>query len=144
MASSEHQTLLLWVARRMCADGFVVAGFDDSAVQGGFWNQLPTPFILRGHRPDAWAARPDDELIAFAEVKTAADIDNEHTLAQIKTFGKIRMKGGSPLCPLYIAVPRCEARKLDQVLIKTGLIRAHHIVRLHVPEILLGGMPCAA
>jgi hypothetical protein len=128
----------------VCADGFVVAGFDDSAVQGGFWNELPRPFMLRGHRPDSWAARQDGALLAFAEVKTAADIDNEHTLAQLGTFGNVRMKGGGPLCPLYIAVPRYEARKLDKVLIKTGLIGARHVVRMHVPEILLGGIRRAA
>jgi hypothetical protein len=128
----------------MCADGFVVAGFDDSAVQGGFWNELPTPFMLRGHRPDAWAVRRDNTLLAFAEAKTASDIDNGHTLVQLRTFGNVRMKGGGPLCPLYIAVPRCEACKLDEILIKTGLIRARHIVRLHVPEILLGGIRRAA
>jgi len=144
MPSGKHQTLLLWAARRMCADGFVVAGFDHSAVQGGFWNELPTPFMLRGHRPDAWAARQDGTLLAFAEAKTAADIDNGHTLAQVRTFGNVRMKGGGALCPLYIAVPRCEARKLDEVLIKTGLIGARHVVRLHVPEILLGDIRHAA
>lgn len=144
MPSARHQTLLLWAARRMCADGFIVAGFDDSAVQGGIWNQLPTPFMWRGYRPDAWAARPDGTLLAFAEAKTAADIDNRHTLSQLRTFGNVRMKGGGPLCPLYIAVPRCEAHKLAEVLIKTGLIGARHVVRLHVPEILLGGTSCAA
>lgn len=144
MPSGKHQTLLLWAARRMCADGFVVAGFDHSAVQGGFWNELPTPFMLRGHRPDAWAARQDGALLAFAEAKTAADIDNGHTLAQLRTFGNVRMKRGGALCPLYIAVPRCEARKLDEVLIKTGLIGARHVVRLHVPEILLGDIRHAA
>jgi hypothetical protein len=128
----------------MCADGFVIAGFDDSAVEGGFWNQLPTPFMLRGYRPDAWAARSDRTLLAFAEAKTAADIHNGHTLAQLRTFGNVRMKGGGPLCPLYIAVPRCESRKLDEVLIKTKLIGARHVMRLHVPEILLGGVRRAA
>jgi hypothetical protein len=54
------------------------------------------------------------------------------------------MKGGGLLCPLYISVPRYEARKLDEILIKTGLIRARHVVRLHVPEILLGGIRRAA
>jgi hypothetical protein len=140
MPSVKHQALLLWAARRMCAEGFIVAGFDQNAIQGGFWDDLPSPFMLKGYRPDAWAARQDGTLLAFAEAKTAADIDNGHTVAQLRTFGNVKMKGGGLLCPLYIAVPRCEVRKLDEVLIKTGLIGARHVLRLHVPEILLGGI----
>jgi hypothetical protein len=144
MPSGAHQTLLLWAVRRMCADGFIVAGFDDTATQGGAWNKLPAPFLLQGHRPDAWGARPDGMLLAFAEAKTASDINTTHTLAQLRTFGRVRMKGESAACPLYIAVPRCEVRKLDQILIKAGLAGARHIVRLPVPEILLGGTRHAA
>jgi hypothetical protein len=128
----------------MCTDGFIVAGFDNRAVQGGFWNGLPTPFMLKGYRPDAWGARQDGALLAFAEAKTAEDIDNRHTIAQLRTFGNVRMKDRGLLCPLYIAIPHSEARKLDEVLITTGLIRARHVVRLHIPEILLGGIHRAA
>ncbi len=144
MPSSVHQTLLLWAVRRMCADYFAVAGFDSAADQGGCWNELPTPFLLRGHRPDAWGATTDGALLAFAEAKAGSDINNGHTLSQIQTFGRVRMKNHGARCPLYIAVPRCEASKLDQILIKAGLAAACHIVRLHVPEVLLGGRRHAA
>jgi hypothetical protein len=40
-------------------------------------------------------------------------------------------------CPLYLAVPRSSAYDLDRVLIDTGLIGSKHIVRIHVPDILL-------
>ncbi len=142
--SLAHQTLLLWAVRRMCADGFVVAGFDATATQGGFWNGLPPPFQLKGRRPDAWGARPDRTLLAFAEAKTANDINTRHTVAQICIFGTVRMKGGATHCPLYIAVPRTETAPLDQVLIEAGLLGSPHIVRLHVPEILLGEVRHAA
>jgi hypothetical protein len=139
-----HQTLLLWAARRMFADGFVVAGFDSTAAQGGFWNGLPQPFQLKGRRPDAWGARPDRALLAFAEAKTANDINTRHTVAQLRIFGAVRMKGGTTHCPLYIAVSRAEAARLDKVLIETRLLGVSHIVRLHVPEILLGEASHAA
>jgi len=139
-----HQTLLLWAARRMCADGFVVAGFDATAGQGGFWNGLPSPFQLKGRRPDAWGVRPDWTLLAFAEAKTANDINTRHTVAQLRIFGTVRMKDGAAHCPLYIAVSRTEAARLDKVLIETGLLGSPHIVRLHVPDILLGEVRHAA
>jgi len=144
MPSSVHQTLLLWAARRMHADSFVVAGFDADADQGGQWNGLQKPFLVKGLRPDAWGASQDGALLAFAEAKTAGDIRNPHTLVQLRTFGRLRMKGTGTVCPLYVAVPRCEAGKLDKILIEAGLGVARHIVRLHVPEALLGGYRRAA
>ena len=56
-------------------------------------------------------------------------------------FRKRQDEGRRPPRPLYIAVPRCEARKLDEILIKTRLIGARHVVRLHVPEICLEKFP---
>jgi hypothetical protein len=121
----------------MCADGFFVAGFDGTAVQGGRWNGLPKPFELRGRRPDAWGAAATGSLIAFAEAKTASDILSARSIAQLCTFGAVRMKLGSLPCPLYVAVPREHASTLDKALTKAHLLGAIHIVRLHVPEALL-------
>jgi hypothetical protein len=132
-----HQALLLWAARRMQADGYVVAGFDGTAPQGGNWNLLHAPFKLGRHRPDAWGATPDGALVAFAEAKTAADILNRHTLEQLRIFGAVRMKTGSKLCALYVAVPREQAVKLDVALNRAGLLSAAHVIRMHVPEALL-------
>lgn len=132
-----HQTLLLWAARRMHADGYVVAGFDGTAPQGGNWNLLRAPFKLGGYRPDAWGVTPDSALLAFAEAKTAADILNRHTLEQLRIFGAVKMKSGSNPCALYVAVPREQASKLDAALNAAGLLNAAHIIRMHVPEALL-------
>jgi len=128
----------------MHADRFVVAGFDAEAEQGGRWNGLPKPFLIAGRRPDAWGARQQGTLLAFAEAKTAGDICNPHTLLQLRTFGRVTMKGTRTPCPLYVAVPRCEAGKLDRILIEAGLGIARHVVRLHIPEALLGGYRRAA
>jgi hypothetical protein len=120
----------------MTADGFVVAGFDGTADRGGRFNVLPKPFVLRGHRPDAWGAAEDGSLLAFAEVKSAGDILSNRTTAQLRTFGAVRMKSGS-LCPLYVAVPREAAPALDWALLAAGLASARNVIRIHVPEILL-------
>ena len=136
MAGTLHQTLLLWAARRMTADGFVVAGFDGAADRGGRFNGLPTPFVLRGRRPDAWGSGEDGSLMAFAEAKSAGDIVGNRTVDQLRTFGAVRMKNGLS-CPLYVAVPREAAPKLDWALRAAGLASTRNVIRLHVPEILL-------
>lgn len=139
VAGPAHQALLLWAARRMESDGFVVAGFDEQADQGGHWNGLAAPFSLRGRRPDAWGVNPQSHCLSFAEAKTAADIMSSRTKTQLRTFGTVRMKDGLTACPLYIAIPREQARDLDRALLATGLLTAAHVVRLHVPEVFLAG-----
>lgn len=143
MPSPAHQALLLWAARRMCVDGFDVTGFAEDADQGGAWNDLPTPFLLRGFRPDAWGIHRRQPILAFAEAKTSGDVLNEHTLNQLRTFGTIKTKQGDH-CPLYIAVPQSAARKLDAALIRARLVSARHVVRIRVPEVLLKGDRYAA
>jgi hypothetical protein len=121
----------------MAADGFVLGGFEAKAIQAGIWNALPPPFVLKGVRPDAWGLRTKDSLFAFAEAKAANDIDNKHTRSQLRVFGHTKMRSNAHQCPLYIAIPWSAAYVLDHVLIDLGLISARHIVRLHVPEVLL-------
>lgn len=121
----------------MCADGFLLGGFEAYARQAGVWNALPPPFDLRGVRPDAWGVRTEDLLFAFAEAKTADDIDTKHTRAQLRIFGFIRMRRTVHRCPLYVSVPRSAASKLDRVLADLGLIGAKHVIRLHIPDALI-------
>lgn len=139
MASAAHQWLLVWASRRMEADGFAVGGFDGQARQGGRWNAMPSPFALAGLRPDAWGVRREDALLAFAEAKTADDIDNAHTRRQLAAFARARLGAGDEArrCPLYIAIPRSAVHLLDRVLAATGLVGASNIIRIHVPDILL-------
>lgn len=123
----------------MCADGFLLGGFEAYARQAGVWNALPPPFELRGVRPDAWGVRTEDSLLAFAEAKTIDDIDTKHTRAQLRVFGHTRMRGTVQNCPLYVSVPRSAAIRLDRVLADLGLITAKHVVRLHIPDALIAG-----
>jgi hypothetical protein len=137
MTSIAHQWLLTWAIRKMGSDGFLIAGFDGAAPRSRADNALPAPFELQACRPDAWGSSADGALLAFAEAKTAEDIDNAHTRRQLRIFGFCRMRGSERLCPLYLAIPRSAVYELDRVLIDTKLIAARHIIRVHVPDLLL-------
>ncbi len=137
MPSAIHQWLLVWIARRMTRDGFVVSGFDGFAPRGLEWTALPTPFEFRGVRADAWGQRTAGRLIAFGEAKTVDDVDTHHTRQQLGILGKTRMKGVGTPCPLYVGVPRSAVYELDRVLIDVGLLGAKHVIRVHVPDVLL-------
>jgi hypothetical protein len=121
----------------MNADGFFPRGFEAYARQAGLWNSLPVPFELQGLRPDAWGLRTRDSLFAFAEAKTSDDINSRHTRTQLQVFGFTHMSNDARPCPLYLAIPRSSAYQLDRVLIDLGLVGARHVVRLHVPDVLL-------
>jgi hypothetical protein len=121
----------------MAADGFRLGGFEAHARQAGVWNALPIPFTLRGVRPDAWGVRTEDALFAFAEAKTADDIDTKHTRTQLRVFGFTNMRHDARRCPLYLAIPCSSAYRLDRVLVDLGLIGARNVIRLHIPEALL-------
>lgn len=137
MASAVHQSLLLWAARKMTADGYILGGFEATASQAGFWNALPPPFTLHGARPDTWGIRPNNSTIAFGEAKTAHDIDTAHTRTQLRVFAFARMRGTRRRCPLYMAVPLSCIYALDRVLTDLGLVDARHVNRVHVPDALL-------
>jgi hypothetical protein len=139
MPTAPHQWLLLWAARRMTADGFLVGGFEAEAPQAGCWNALPPPFVIAGVRPDGWGIRMQDSLLAFAEAKTSDDIDTKHTRNQLQVFGFTNMRQSAQRCPLYVAIPRSCAYLLDRVLADLGLISARNVVRLHIPDVLLQG-----
>lgn len=136
MPSAAHQTLLLWAARKMARDGFRLAGYDGVSGQGGEWNDLKSPPALDGVRPDAWGY--DGERVALAEAKTARDIDTAHTRMQLLTFAHLKTRDAGAPCRLYLAVPRSAAPALDRVLAELALAGMREIVRLHVPDVLLG------
>lgn len=137
MPSAAHQHLLLWVARRMTRDGIVLTGFEGPAPYAGVWNRLPPPFSIAGVRCDASGVVPVTDEIAVGEAKTADDLATEHSHRQLRVFGGLRDKRSGALCRLYIAVPRSAVYELDRALIATGLIGARHVVRLHIPDVLL-------
>ncbi len=120
----------------MLADGFEIVGFDGPTKYSVEFDALAAPSPLHGVRADACGIHNESRLVGFAEAKTAADIDNRHTRAQLRVLGYTRMRSGDR-CPLYLAIPRGAAYSLDRVLIDVGLIGARHVRRLHVPEALL-------
>jgi hypothetical protein len=137
MPSNCHQSLLLWIARKMTADGFVVAACDGSMPQGGVWNDLPPPPEVDGVRPDACGIAPATGQYAFGEAKTYQDIDTAHTRRQLRVFERLVGRGGKIECRLYIAVPRSASSVLDRVLGQVGLLGAPQLVRLHIPDCLV-------
>ena len=137
MPSSPHQSLLLWIARKMTADGFLLTGCDGSMPQGGLWNSLHAPPELAGVRPDACGIAPATGEFAFGEAKTIQDIDTTHTRKQLRVFGRLIHRQGGAACRLYIAVPRSAAGALDHVLSQVGLQGARHVIRLHIPDCMV-------
>ena len=137
MPSLEHQWLLLWIARKLTHDGYVVGRYEGPTPQGGLWNHLELPFDFQGTRPDAWAIHMTNGQIAIGEAKSANDMQSRHTLGQLRLFGRAMQRGTADRCPLYIAVPRSATRALDVALTRTGLIGRPHVHRLHIPDVFL-------
>lgn len=137
MTSGVHRWLVLWTARRMSIDGLQVCAYDGPTPQGGRWNVLPAPFTAFGAKPDLWATNRRGDVIALGEAKTAADVCNAHTVSQLTVFGRLKLGASRRPCPLYIAVPHSAAQRLDRVLASLSLAGAPHIVRVHVPDVLL-------
>lgn len=137
MPSSAHQWLLTWAVRKMRADGFSICGHDGALPAQDFWPEVRASVTIGGYRPDAWGFVGLNRLVGFAEAKSPSDIDTLHTRQQLSLFGRCRMRSNDTPCPLYLAVPRSSAYDLDRVLVDTGLIAAKHIIRIHIPDILL-------
>lgn len=135
MPSTVHQWLVLWLARKMVSDGFMLQGCDGKTPQGGPWEGLPRPFVMAGVRPDLWGLS-DRSTIGVGEAKTSDDIDTPHTEMQLRAFGRLVKKAGGG-ARLYVAVSRGDAYCLDHILKKAELLGARQVVRIHVPEILL-------
>lgn len=137
MPSISHQWLLLWIARKMAADGFILTACDGRMPQGGVWNVLPRPPEFAGVRPDICGIDPDSGNFAFGEAKTYQDVDTAHTRKQLLIFGCLKPLEGGNACRLYVAVPRSAAGILERVLGQIGLLGATHVVRLYIPDCFL-------
>jgi hypothetical protein len=137
MPSITHQWLLLWAARKMQQDGIVLSFFEGPAPHAGLWNDLPRPPMVGAFRPDAIGYKPESDVIAVAEAKTAWDLGTSHSRAQIKAFGNAYSPLLERRCHLYIAVPASAVSQLDRVLLDNGLLSSRTITRLHIPDILL-------
>lgn len=144
MARNAHQSLLLWVVRKMTADGFMPCACDGTIAQETLWNKLSSPPNIMGIRPDACGIDPNTGTFAFGEAKTYHDIDNLHTRQQLRVLGYLIDRHSGKLCPIYFAVPRSAASVLDRVLRNVGLLGKSHLVRLHIPDCFVESRPNAA
>lgn len=122
----------------MIRDGFSMMALDGKVERGGFPDDFPQSPVVHGVRPDACGINAKEELVGFVEAKTENDVNNLHTRMQLKTLGSLHMPTTGQPCPVYIVIPRAAAYALDRVLIDTGLIRARHVRRVHVPAVFLG------
>jgi hypothetical protein len=121
----------------MTRDGVVLTGFDGPAPYAGAWNRLPRPFSIAGLRCDASGLVVETDEIVVGEAKTTDDLATEHSHRQLRVFGGLVDRRSGTFCRLYVAVPRSAAYELDRALIATGLIGAPHVIRLHIPDVLL-------
>lgn len=121
----------------MTADGFAVIAKDGVVPNGGMWNQLAPPPVLKRFRPDACALDLTAGRFAFGEAKTAADITTAHTRSQLQIFANTIHRDDLTRCRLYLSFPRSAITTLDSVLGEVGLLGAPHVVRLHIPDCLL-------
>jgi len=137
MPSLQHQWLLLWIARKMTSDGYLVRQFEGPTPQGGLWNHLELPFDFQGRRPDAWAIHMFTGQLAVGEAKSGNDLSSLRTLTQFRLFGRAIQRGTTERCPYYIAVPLSATKALDDALTRTGLVGRPHVHRLHIPDVLL-------
>lgn len=132
--SATHQQLVQWIARKMAVDGFVVHGVDGRLGDGQLW-RLPRVPTVGGIRADVVGNRIDG-AVAFGEAKTVDDILSSHTLRQLAQLGRWLVAGVAS--NLYLAVPRSGTCDLDRALKRVGLLGARCLVRIHVPDVLLG------
>src|SRR6266850_2177864 len=139
MPSLRHQWLLLWVARKMERDGFWLTGYDGPTPQGGSRNSLPPPPCIGGFRADAWGVRMDPlPRLAIGEAKTAEDVETRHTREQLRLFSRIRCGTTGAPAQVYVGAPQSAAAALDRVLVEVGLLGRPGVVRVIVPDCLLG------
>jgi len=139
--STTHQSLVLWIARKMAADGFTIGGYDGPTPQGGVWNTLPVPFEIRSVRPDVWGVDLRDGQFAIGEAKTANDILCAHTYEQLRVFGHLQERDGRH-AKLYIAVPHMAGALLDRALARAEVVAGKHLVRVLVPDCFLPKAEC--
>lgn len=139
MPSVVHQSLVLWLARKMTVDGYLVCGCDGRMPRGGLWNVAPIPFDIHGVRPDIWGIHSTSGQLALGEAKSATDVSNSHTRRQLHTFLNVRERKSSRACALYIAVPASAEDALSLTLRAISAEAESRVVRMHIPDCLLIG-----
>lgn len=135
MPSGAHEWLVVWLCRRMTADGFKVL-FSDKMARKCSASALPVAPIIGPIRPDALAIAPASRAIAMGEAKTGGDLANPHTLLQLRTMLGFRDPQGCP-AEVYLAFP-CSARAIaSRTILTLGLHNALRIRTVSIPDVLL-------
>lgn len=134
-AGIDHQWMVLWTARLMERDGFVVSGFHGPVPQGGARNRLPLPVSIYGHRPDIYATRGSQK--AIGEAKTPQDINSPHSLAQYGSY-RVALERGYFV---YLVCPQSSAMTMDRAMMTAGLTCHPRLVRMHLPDAMLESRP---
>jgi hypothetical protein len=120
----------------MTADGYTLLGKDGTVP--GITKPLPQPPVIKNVRPDACGHDPITGRFALGEAKTASDIATLHTKQQLRVFANTIHHHDGRRCRLYLAVPRSASTTLDRLLGTVGLLGAPQVVRLHIPDCLIG------
>lgn len=93
-------------------------------------------FAIGGYRPDAYVRVLDDGAVTIGEAKTASDIDNLHTRAQLKEF--FEHLATTRLGVLWMSVPLIRAGEALRVLRSARQTAKAAAVRIVVSGWLLG------
>jgi hypothetical protein len=120
----------------MARDGYTIIRFDGTCEQARICNHAQTPAAVFGVRPDV-VGIDRNGAYAFGEAKTAEDIDCAHTRRQLFVLSRLKMTTTGDPCRIYISIPRSNAKALDRVLADLYLVGKPHIIRLHIPDILV-------
>lgn len=91
------------------------------------------PPMLNGHVPDLYVTKPDGAGAIVGEAKTARDLENNHTYAQLTAFLRWCSSQGQSL--LVVAVPWHVSRLANSMV--TSIKKRH---RLHADAIVLDGL----
>src|SRR5262245_39472923 len=105
MPSTAHGWLVVWLARRLSRDGFMLVGADAGAAKKFLPDNPSMSPTLRAFRPDLIAIHRRSRVIALGEAKTANDLNKAHTCGQLASMLAARDRRGRML-RVYLAVPR--------------------------------------
>jgi len=130
MATQKHQFIIGLIVRKMKELGCKITAIDGD-YPGLFGEDMPTPPTILRHRPDVMGIKSDSQ-ICIGEAKTANDIDNQRTLAQLQDFANLELNG--KICEVFIGIPKSAEIHFYKILKKIDLRLAKNIHILFVPD----------
>jgi hypothetical protein len=130
MATQKHQFIIGLLVRKMKESGCKITAIDGD-YPGLFGENLPTPPTILRHRPDVMGINSDSQ-ICIGEAKTANDINNQRTLAQLQDFANLELNGR--MCEVFIGIPKSVETSFYKILKKINLRLAKNIHILLIPD----------